>query len=220
MSSQLLDVPYKHSSSIWSLADNALTATCEAVLTAGYAPVTNLAEKAMVSYVTLLSYMLSLPVALILTGPSVLKNITVGHLRIVTDKRTYEFPAHGTDTGHEEPHAELRVINDAFWVRLCAMGALGFAEAYMFGDVICEDLISIFVVSTVRSPSLPEYLNYLNRTRYSSKTRRTSRRSTQQSRGCFLSLSDSHLSAFSIHSETPVPTYHHTMTSLMICSKV
>ena len=159
MSSQLLDVPYKHSSSIWSFADNALTATCEAVLTAGYSPVTNLAEKAMVSYVSLLSHMLSLPVALILTGPSVLKNITVGHLRIVTDKRTYDFPAHGTDTGYEEPHAELRVINDAFWVRLCTMGALGFAEAYMFGDIICEDLISIFLVSTVRSPSLPEYLN-------------------------------------------------------------
>ena len=47
----------------------------------------------------------------------------------------------------EEPHAELRVINDAFWVRLCMMGDLGFAEAYMFGDVQCEDLISTFLVS-------------------------------------------------------------------------
>lgn len=47
----------------------------------------------------------------------------------------------------EEPHAELRVINDAFWVRLCMMGDLGFAEAYMFGDVLCEDLNSTFLVS-------------------------------------------------------------------------
>jgi cyclopropane-fatty-acyl-phospholipid synthase len=27
------------------------------------------------------------------------------------------------------------------------MGDLGFAEAYMFGDVQCEDLISTFLVS-------------------------------------------------------------------------
>lgn len=27
------------------------------------------------------------------------------------------------------------------------MGDLGFAEAYMFGDVVCEDLISTFLVS-------------------------------------------------------------------------
>ena len=100
---------------------------------------------------------------LILAGPSVLKNITIGHIRIVTDKCTYEFPAGGPDAGHEELHAELRVINDAFWVRLCTMGALGFAEAYMFGDVVCEDLISIFLVSTIRSPSrlsIPKYLNW------------------------------------------------------------
>lgn len=84
---------------------------------------------------------------------SVLKRITVGRLRIVTDKHTYEFPAHGTDIGHEGLHAELRVINDVFWVRLCTMGALGFAEAYMFGDVVCEDLISIFHVRTVGSTS-------------------------------------------------------------------
>jgi cyclopropane-fatty-acyl-phospholipid synthase len=41
----------------------------------------------------------------------------------------------------------LRVINNTFWVRLCMMGDLGFAEAYMFGDVQCEDLISTFLVS-------------------------------------------------------------------------
>jgi len=52
MSSQLLDVPYKHSSSIWSFVDNTLNAVREAVLTAGYGPMTNLAEKVMVSYVS------------------------------------------------------------------------------------------------------------------------------------------------------------------------
>ena len=55
MSSQLLDFPYKHSSSILSFADNTLTAVREAILTAGYGPMTNLAEKAVVSYVFHLS---------------------------------------------------------------------------------------------------------------------------------------------------------------------
>jgi len=93
--------------------------------------------------------------ALILTDCSVLKNITVGRLRIVTNKRTYEFPELGTDAVQDDKlRAELRVINDAFWVRLCTMGELGFAEAYMFGDVVCEDLISMFLVSTLGSPLL------------------------------------------------------------------
>lgn len=79
---------------------------------------------------------------------SVLRNISVGRLRIVTNEHTYEFPERSADGDREEElHAELRVINDAFWVRLCMMGDLGFAEAYMFGDVLCEDLNSTFLVS-------------------------------------------------------------------------
>jgi cyclopropane-fatty-acyl-phospholipid synthase len=38
----------------------------------------------------------------------------------------------------EELHAELSVINDAFWIRLCTMGDLGFAEAYMFGTSLVK----------------------------------------------------------------------------------
>jgi hypothetical protein len=52
MSAPLLDtVPYKHSSSIWSVADNTLTSLREALSTGGYGPVTSLAEKAVVSCV-------------------------------------------------------------------------------------------------------------------------------------------------------------------------
>jgi cyclopropane-fatty-acyl-phospholipid synthase len=81
----------------------------------------------------------------ILTDARVLRNITIGRLRIITSKRVYEFAAEaGQDV---EPQAELTVLNDAFWVRLCTMGDLGFAEAYMFGEVTCEDLISTFLVS-------------------------------------------------------------------------
>lgn len=62
MSSQLLDVPHRHPSSIWSFVDNTLTLIREAVLTAGYGPLTTLAEKAVVSYEppSLLSYPLLL----------------------------------------------------------------------------------------------------------------------------------------------------------------
>ena len=43
--------------------------------------------------------------------------------------------------------AELRVVDDAFWIRLCTMGDLGFAEAYMYGEVECDDLVTTFLVS-------------------------------------------------------------------------
>ena len=146
MSSQLLGVPHKYPFSLWSFADNTLTLVREAVLTAGYGPLTTLAEKAVVSYVPPSVLSCTLLLTLILTETlSVLRNISVGRLRIVTNEFTYEFPVDGN--GEEEPHAELRVINDAFWLRLCMMGDLGFAEAYMFGDVYCEDLISTFLVS-------------------------------------------------------------------------
>lgn len=76
MSSQLLDVPHKHPSSIWSFADNTLTLVRETVLTAGYGPLTTLAEKAVVSYEppSVLSYTLLL--ALILTEPSAFYEIS------------------------------------------------------------------------------------------------------------------------------------------------
>jgi hypothetical protein len=70
MSSQLLDVPHKHPSSIWSFADNTFALAREAVLRAGYRPLTTLAEKAVVSYEppSVLSYTLLL--VLILIQPS------------------------------------------------------------------------------------------------------------------------------------------------------
>jgi len=83
-----------------------------------------------------------------------MKNIRVGQLRVLTYSHIYTFPI--PDPGGEQQaantrpdlNAELRVVNDAFWVRLCAMGDLGFAEAYMYGDVECNDLVSLFQVRT------------------------------------------------------------------------
>ncbi|KAM3080453.1 hypothetical protein ACMFMG_005407 [Clarireedia jacksonii] len=39
---------------------------------------------------------------------------------------------------------ELRVMNQAFWVRLFLFADMGFAEAYMLGEVECDDLTEFF----------------------------------------------------------------------------
>lgn len=78
-----------------------------------------------------------------------MQNIASGHLRVLTFARIYSFPQNVNVNDNEisTRKAELRVANDVFWVRLCAMGDLGFAEAYMYGDVECDDLVSLFHVS-------------------------------------------------------------------------
>ncbi|KAF8827495.1 hypothetical protein HHX47_DHR4000067 [Lentinula edodes] len=122
MTDQLLDTPFKHPVSFTGLADNAWNRLSEAALSTGWKPVTKLAEAAVVAQ--------------------------QGQLKVLTFSHIYTFPSHETtarieDGGHK---AELRVVNDVFWVRLCAMGDLGFAEAYMYGDVECDDLISLFQI--------------------------------------------------------------------------
>ncbi|KAF8073417.1 CFS1-like protein [Lyophyllum atratum] len=75
-----------------------------------------------------------------------MENLTSGQLRILTLSHIYKFPVVTEEAAEGEQgfKAELRVINDVFWVRLCAMSDLGFAEAYMYGDVECDDLVSLF----------------------------------------------------------------------------
>jgi cyclopropane-fatty-acyl-phospholipid synthase len=41
---------------------------------------------------------------------------------------------------------ELVVKRETFWVRLCLFGDMGFAEAYMLGEVECADLTGFFMV--------------------------------------------------------------------------
>ncbi|KAI0349595.1 cyclopropane-fatty-acyl-phospholipid synthase [Trametes cingulata] len=81
---------------------------------------------------------------------SLLESIAHGTLTIHTPSRTYVF---GEDSEREDgrdalraPKAELTVRNPTFWLRLCAMGDLGFAEAYMYGEIDCEDLVRVFLV--------------------------------------------------------------------------
>jgi hypothetical protein len=80
----------------------------------------------------------------------IMQKITIGQLRVLTPEHIYTFPpkslVNGADNGKLGSKAELRVLSDTFWVRLCAMGDLGFAEAYMYGDVECDDLVALFQV--------------------------------------------------------------------------
>jgi cyclopropane-fatty-acyl-phospholipid synthase len=86
-----------------------------------------------------------------------MQNINKGHLRVLTYSHIYNFPSPDSAATKENLNpnpmsdlkAELRVVNDVFWIRLCTMGDLGFAEAYMYGDVECDDLVSTFLVCVV-----------------------------------------------------------------------
>ncbi|KAI1790184.1 cyclopropane-fatty-acyl-phospholipid synthase [Ganoderma leucocontextum] len=74
-------------------------------------------------------------------------NITNGTLIIHTPGHTYTFGEREDDS--RTPHgpvARLTVRNPNFWLRLCAMGDLGFSEAYMYGEIDCEDLVKVFLV--------------------------------------------------------------------------
>lgn len=88
-----------------------------------------------------------------------MQKITHGGLSVVcTGGQTYLFPeshSQGSDEGDLE--AEIRVRSDTFWIRLCLMGDLGFAEAYMYGEVECDDLVSLFKVRRRYTPSPSKY---------------------------------------------------------------
>ena len=108
-----------------------------------------------------------------------MRKIDKGQLRVVTKGQVYQFPDAPAKYG--ERTAEIRVLNDAFWLRLCLMGDLGFSEAYMYSEVECDDLVSLFQVrpppASVRVDSIRLSLH-----RSSSTTARTSSTLTRESR--------------------------------------
>ncbi|KAJ6508516.1 CFS1-like protein [Mycena sanguinolenta] len=120
---QLLDTDSKHPFSVFGLFDSAWNRISEAALKTGWAPVARLSEAAVVA---------------------LMQNISKGQVRVLTYSHIYSFPTPGAPADPKEYKAELRVSNDAFWIRLCLMSDLGFAEAYMYGDVECDDLVSLF----------------------------------------------------------------------------
>ncbi|KAF8133803.1 CFS1-like protein [Boletus edulis] len=90
-----------------------------------------------------------------------MQRIVRGSLRVITPKDVHQFPtavksADDPRESRDEPKAELRVIKDVFWLRLFAMADLGFAEAYMFGEVECDDLVSLFKIFILNRQNMSE----------------------------------------------------------------
>lgn len=77
---------------------------------------------------------------------ALMEKISVGELRVLTEQGIYTF---GKTTPEDDLRAEIRVINDAFWVRMFMLSDLGFAEAYMVGDIQVSNLDSLFKASLI-----------------------------------------------------------------------
>ena len=83
----------------------------------------------------------------------VLSNVRRGQLIIHdhTTSQIHQFPSLPlTDNGQQKDDlkAKIAVVKDVFWLRVATMSDLGFAEAYMFGDIVCspDDLLALFRV--------------------------------------------------------------------------
>ena len=60
----------------------------------------------------------------------------------------YPNPDKGATSGVADSlEVTLRVVADAFWLRMLLQSDLGFAESYMQGEVECSDLAGMFQVS-------------------------------------------------------------------------
>ncbi|QRV86399.1 cyclopropane-fatty-acyl-phospholipid synthase [Ceratobasidium sp. AG-Ba] len=133
MSDQLLKTASTHSTSLVGLFDAALSRTMDAIASVSWTPLARLAESGVVA---------------------LMQRITVGHLRVLTSSHIYNFPALEDGVTPEGPYAELRVVKDSFWIRLALMSDLGFAEAFMYGDVECDDLVTLFKVFLLNRENL------------------------------------------------------------------
>jgi len=87
------------------------------------------------------------------TALALLKQIQIGSLQITDTDGTLTICGSARRAELEDeknvytaPHAELRVLNDLFWVRLLVFADMGFAESYMLGEVACPDITAFFKV--------------------------------------------------------------------------
>lgn len=89
-----------------------------------------------------------------------MERIERGELRVITTETIYTFgsPAIYSEAfpnpnksataspRTDELRAEIKVVNDAFWLRMLVAQDLGFSEAYMNGDIEVDDLSALFKV--------------------------------------------------------------------------
>ncbi|KAG9088211.1 hypothetical protein FRC06_002181 [Ceratobasidium sp. 370] len=135
MSDQLLKTASTHSTSLAGLFDAAFSRTMDAIASVSWTPLARLAESGVVA---------------------LMQRITIGHLRVLTSSHIYNFPALEDGVVQQGPCAELRVVKDSFWIRLATMSDLGFSEAFMYGDVECDDLVTLFQIFLLNRENLAE----------------------------------------------------------------
>ncbi|TKA35350.1 hypothetical protein B0A54_13429 [Friedmanniomyces endolithicus] len=100
---------------------------------------------------------------------AILKQIQIGSLQIVDTDGSLTIcgspqraDADGEKSVYTIPHAEFRVLNDLFWVRLLLFADMGFAESYMLGEVACPDITAFFKVFIVNRPYLSNGTTFLS----------------------------------------------------------
>ncbi|CAG8670239.1 10391_t:CDS:2 [Acaulospora morrowiae] len=86
-----------------------------------------------------------------------MSRIEVGYIRVISKEHVYEFGKKGSPLC-----SEIKITNDTFWVRLLLFGDLGFAEAYMLGDVTCDDLVTLIKIFSENSSRLDELSGILS----------------------------------------------------------
>ncbi|TCD69401.1 hypothetical protein EIP91_007748 [Steccherinum ochraceum] len=164
MSSQLLSTPATHSSSLVSLADRAWNAATEVAFKVGSSKwLCDVAENMVTQYLVLVFEMLSV----LNRSSSTLKNISQGQLTIRTSTQTYVFPDPGMELRqtNSSPHlkASLTVLNPTFWMRICLTSDMGFAEAFMFGDIEVDNLINVFEIFVLNRTALSSMSSWLSK---------------------------------------------------------
>ncbi|SCV74620.1 BQ2448_7649 [Microbotryum intermedium] len=102
---------------------------------------------------------------------SMMEHIERGQLRVITKEDgifTFGTPViyndeHPNPNKQQEPNpardeirAEIKVLNDAFWVRMLLLADLGISEAYMNGDIEVDDLNALFKLFIINRSSLNE----------------------------------------------------------------
>ncbi|RIB17343.1 S-adenosyl-L-methionine-dependent methyltransferase [Gigaspora rosea] len=102
---------------------------------------------------------------------SLMSKIDYGYLRVLSPDHIYEFGPKDSTL-----RVNIKIINNSFWVRLLLLGDLGFAEAYMIGDVTCDDLPALIKIFVANRPhlddlsSVPSYIfntiNYVMNSRF------------------------------------------------------
>ncbi|KAI4150076.1 MAG: hypothetical protein LQ341_001181 [Variospora aurantia] len=76
---------------------------------------------------------------------SLLGRVQVGHILII-DSDGSEIVCGERWAKEGVPATELKVLKEAFWVRLLLFADMGFAESFMLGEVSCSDLVSFFKI--------------------------------------------------------------------------